>query len=63
MTPQEEDLYYQPTEAIESEIWRALVMSTRDFFQASGINKQCSVLLGGMDSALVLAVLYDALGL
>lgn len=55
-------LCYRATEVIESEIWRALVLSTRDFLQDSGIKKVMLGLSGGMDSALVLAVLYDAIG-
>lgn len=57
-----ETLLYQSTEATESEIWRALVLSTRDFLRDSGIGKAALGLSGGMDSALVLAVLYDAIG-
>lgn len=56
------NLLYQQSEAVESEIWRALVLSTRDFLKNSGINKAMLGLSGGMDSALVLAVLYDAIG-
>lgn len=57
-----EHLLYQATEPTESEIWRALVMSTQDFLSHSGINKTMLGLSGGMDSALVLAILYDAIG-
>lgn len=56
------DLLYQTSESLESEVWRALVLSTGDFLKNSGINKTMLGLSGGMDSALVLAVLYDALG-
>ncbi|QPT39904.1 Glutamine-dependent NAD(+) synthetase [Oligella ureolytica] len=56
------NLLYQQSEVVESEIWRALVLSTRDFLKNSGINKAMLGLSGGMDSALVLAVLYDAIG-
>jgi NAD+ synthase (glutamine-hydrolysing) len=56
------DLLYQTSESLESEVWRALVLSTSDFLKNSGINKTMLGLSGGMDSALVLAVLYDALG-
>ncbi|NLA50704.1 MAG: NAD+ synthase [Alcaligenaceae bacterium] len=56
------DLLYQASESIESEVWRALVLSTRDFLKDSGISKAMLGLSGGMDSALVLAVLYDAIG-
>ena len=55
-------LLYQATESIESELWRALVLSTEDFLRHSGIKKAMLGLSGGMDSALVLAVLYDAIG-
>ncbi len=57
-----ETLLYQSTEATEAEIWRALVLSTRDFLRDSGMSKATLGLSGGMDSALVLAVLYDAIG-
>ncbi len=56
------DLLYQASESIESEVWCALVLSTRDFLKDSGISKAILGLSGGMDSALVLAVLYDAIG-
>ena len=57
-----QDLLYQANELIESEIWRALVLCTHDFLHYSGVNKVMLGLSGGMDSALVLAVLYDAIG-
>lgn len=56
------DLLYQTSESTESELWRALVLSTRDFLKDSGMSKAMLGLSGGMDSALVLAVLYDAIG-
>lgn len=57
-----ETLLYRSTEPTESEVWRALVLCTRDFLTHSGISKTMLGLSGGMDSALVLAVLYDAIG-
>ena len=56
------NLTYNTDDAIEAEIWRALVLSTQDFLRHSGINKVILGLSGGMDSALVLAILYDAIG-
>lgn len=56
------DLLYQASDLLESEVWQALVLSTGDFLKNSGINKVMLGLSGGMDSALVLAVLYDAIG-
>lgn len=57
-----ESLLYRASEATESEVWRALVLSTQDFLTHSGIHKTMLGLSGGMDSALVLAILYDAIG-
>ncbi|ETD73116.1 NAD synthetase [Pelistega indica] len=50
------------SEGIESEVWRALVMATRDYCQKNGFKKVALGLSGGIDSAVVLAIAVDALG-
>lgn len=46
----------------ESEIWRALVMGTRDFLRRAGMADAVVGLSGGVDSALVAAIACEALG-
>jgi NAD+ synthase (glutamine-hydrolysing) len=47
---------------IESEIWRALVLGTRDYVRKCGFSTAVLGLSGGIDSALTAAVAADALG-
>lgn len=49
-------------ECIESEVWRALVLATKDYCQKNGFKSVVLGLSGGIDSAVVLAVAVDALG-
>ncbi|MGE3954201.1 MAG: NAD+ synthase [Parachlamydiales bacterium] len=44
------------------ELYRALVMGVRDYFEKSGFKTACLGLSGGIDSALVAAIGADALG-
>ena len=46
----------------EEEVYRALVLGTRDYIQKSGFGKVLIGLSGGIDSALTAAVAADALG-
>lgn len=46
----------------ESEIWRALVLGTRDYVHKTGFKSVLLGLSGGIDSALVAAVATEALG-
>jgi NAD+ synthetase len=46
----------------ESEIWRALVLGTRDYARKCGFSSAMLGLSGGIDSALVAAIAVDALG-
>ena len=46
----------------ETEVWRALVLATRDFVHKNGFTDVVVGLSGGVDSALVAAVAVDALG-
>ncbi len=46
----------------ESEIWRALVLGTRDYVQKCGFSRVLLGLSGGIDSSIVAAVAADALG-
>jgi NAD+ synthase (glutamine-hydrolysing) len=46
----------------ESEIWRALVLGTRDYVHKTGFNSVLLGLSGGIDSALVAAIASEALG-
>ena len=46
----------------ESEIWRALVMGTRDYARKCGFSRAVLGLSGGIDSALTAAIAVDALG-
>ncbi len=47
---------------VESEIWRALVLGTRDYVRKCGFTSAVLGLSGGIDSALTAAVAADALG-
>jgi NAD+ synthase/NAD+ synthase (glutamine-hydrolysing) len=46
----------------ESEIWRALVLGTRDYARKCGFSQVVLGLSGGIDSALTAAIACDALG-
>ncbi|MCX6689688.1 MAG: NAD+ synthase [Methanoregula sp.] len=46
----------------ESEIWRALVLGTRDYVHKTGFTSVLLGLSGGIDSALVAAIATEALG-
>lgn len=46
----------------ETEVWRALVLATRDFVRKNGFTDVVVGLSGGVDSALVAAIAVDALG-
>ncbi|MCK9564628.1 MAG: NAD+ synthase [Methanothrix sp.] len=48
--------------AIESEIWRALVLGTRDYVHKCGFSGVLLGLSGGIDSSLVAAIAAQALG-
>jgi NAD+ synthase/NAD+ synthase (glutamine-hydrolysing) len=48
--------------SIESEIWRALVLGTRDYVHKCGFSEALLGLSGGIDSSLVAAVASEALG-
>ena len=57
----------QPTTApddrsVESEIWRALVLGTRDYVRKCGFRNAVLGLSGGIDSAVTAAIAVDALG-
>lgn len=47
---------------IEEEIYRALVLGTRDYVKKNGFKKVCIGLSGGVDSSLVAAIAVDAIG-
>jgi NAD+ synthase (glutamine-hydrolysing) len=47
---------------VESEIWRALVLGTRDYSRKCGFSSVVLGLSGGIDSALTAAIAVDALG-
>jgi NAD+ synthase/NAD+ synthase (glutamine-hydrolysing) len=47
---------------IESEIWRALVVGTRDYARKCGFSRVLLGLSGGVDSALTAAIAAEALG-
>jgi NAD+ synthase (glutamine-hydrolysing) len=50
------------TEQAESEIWRALVLGTRDYVRKCGFTQAVVGLSGGIDSALTAAIAAEALG-
>lgn len=45
-----------------SDLYRALVLGVRDYFQKSGVSRACLGLSGGIDSALVACLAVEALG-
>jgi NAD+ synthase (glutamine-hydrolysing) len=47
---------------VESEIWRALVLGTRDYVRKCGFNRVVLGLSGGIDSALTAAIAAEAVG-
>src|SRR4029079_18463796 len=47
---------------VESEIWRALVLGTRDYVRKCGFANVVLGLSGGIDSAVTAAIAVDALG-
>ena len=47
---------------IESEVWHALVLGTRDYARKCGFTRAVLGLSGGIDSALTAAIAVDALG-
>ncbi len=47
---------------LSTEVYRALVVGTRDYVRKSGFNKVVIGLSGGIDSAIVAAIAADALG-
>ena len=51
-----------PDVAAESEVWRALVLGTRDYARKCGFTSVVLGLSGGIDSALTAAIAADALG-
>ncbi|MBI4245671.1 MAG: NAD+ synthase [Candidatus Rokubacteria bacterium] len=51
-----------PTLAPVDEVWRALVMGTRDYVRKNGFTRVVIGLSGGIDSALVAAIAVQALG-
>ena len=52
-----------PTDVgVESEIWRALVLGTRDYVRKCGFSRAVVGLSGGIDSALTAAIAADAIG-
>src|SRR4029077_2540135 len=46
----------------ESEIWRALVLGTRDYARKCGFTRVVLGLSGGIDSALTAAIAVEAVG-
>jgi NAD+ synthase (glutamine-hydrolysing) len=51
-----------PDVAAEAEIWRALVLGTRDYARKCGFNRVVLGLSGGVDSALTAAIAAEAVG-
>jgi NAD+ synthase/NAD+ synthase (glutamine-hydrolysing) len=47
---------------VESEVWRALVLGTRDYMRKCGFSSAVLGLSGGIDSALTAAIAVDAVG-
>ncbi|HAA73789.1 TPA: NAD+ synthase [Candidatus Latescibacteria bacterium] len=52
---------YKPEERL-ADVYRALVVGTRDYVRKNGFEKVLVGLSGGVDSALVAAIAFDALG-
>jgi NAD+ synthase/NAD+ synthase (glutamine-hydrolysing) len=48
--------------AVDSEVWRALVLGTRDYARKCGFTRAVLGLSGGIDSALTAAIAVEALG-
>jgi NAD+ synthase (glutamine-hydrolysing) len=48
--------------SVEEEVYRALVLATRDYVLKNGFRKVCIGLSGGVDSSLVASVAADAIG-
>lgn len=46
----------------EEELFKALILGVRDYFQKSGFSKACLGLSGGIDSAVVACIAVEALG-
>ena len=46
----------------EAQVWNALVLGVRDYFQKNGFNDAVIALSGGIDSSIVAAIAVDALG-
>ena len=61
LSPSERPDFPRPDERLEN-IYDALVLGTRDYVVKNGFEKVFIGLSGGIDSALVTAVAYDALG-
>jgi NAD+ synthase/NAD+ synthase (glutamine-hydrolysing) len=51
-----------PDEGVECEIWRALVLGTRDYMRKCGFTTAVLGLSGGIDSALTAAIAVEAIG-
>ena len=52
----------KPSMTEEEQLYRAVVMATRDYVSKNGFQRICLGLSGGIDSALVLAIAADAIG-
>ncbi|MBI4361997.1 MAG: NAD+ synthase [Euryarchaeota archaeon] len=52
----------RPMEPVEEEVYRALVLGTRDYLRKNGFQKALVGLSGGIDSSLVATIASDALG-
>jgi NAD+ synthase (glutamine-hydrolysing) len=52
----------ETTDQAESEIWRALVLGTRDYARKCGFTQAVVGLSGGIDSALTVAIAAEAIG-
>jgi len=52
----------KPTDNIDEEVWRALVLGVRDYTRKCGFTKVVIGLSGGVDSSLVAAIASEALG-
>jgi len=52
----------KPTDNIDEEVWRALVLGVRDYTRKCGFTKVVIGLSGGIDSSLVAAIASEALG-
>ena len=46
----------------QGQVWNALVLGVRDYFQKNGFNDAVIALSGGVDSSIVAAIAVDALG-